>query len=246
MDELKEISREDKVRILFGVKANKFDAKVRMETIKDYKKQWAGLQKIRTDLNVSAENLKSSERYPEYNDELFKNVSTEDIKTLAKSIAQTIDKYISEQFVESWMKTIDVAFEDEVEINDRKNYLKILLKMEPLATYKAMSRSCDFLRKLEESKGNRSAYQRTLNEISKYCSEVTTTADVVNDLEFVTSSKYHGVIKAVTIGLEANPLTKNPNNVKDAYRAANESALKKVFSKRDKEECVDGPQPGEE
>lgn len=230
---------------------DKYEPEKRKSTIKNYQENWDALQGILEDIKtkgvkVSEEDLSLSKRFPEYDDALFGSLSTKELGIISDELRRTISFYINKYFVESWKNTIEHSFDGEEKIEDRINYLDTLLKMEPVETYKAMSISCYFLNKLEEAKGKRSSYQKVLNEIAEHCSEVPATADAVNYLDFAINSKYPGVIKAVTIGLKANPLTKDPNNVKNAYRPTYETVLGNVFAKRDKEENEVGSQPGEE
>lgn len=204
--------------------------------VKAYVKFRKGLEDLRKKLNITIDNSEEYEYFPKYNPESFDGVYSEHIAKSTIKMKNLIIDLINENYLESWTKAIETAYEGTDEIETRINNLKTFIKMDPILTYDAMSVSTEFINRLEKtSHENRYKYINTLNGIKQFCANVPNADKVINLLDTVIYSKYDGVIDSVKSGIKKNPSTKSPENVDAYFRTVEAAKLKRVFAEREPE-----------
>lgn len=204
--------------------------------VKAYVKFFNGLEKIRKELNITTENSEQFEYFRKYDKVLFEGFNTKDIALMTIKMKNLIIKLINENYLETWTKAIETAYEGTGEAESRINNMKTFIKMDPILTYDAMSVSTEFVNRLEKtSHENRYKYINTLNGIKQFCANVPNADKIINLLDMVIYSKYEGVIDSVKAGIKKNPSTKSPDNVDAYFRTVEAAKLKRVFPEREPE-----------
>lgn len=202
--------------------------------VKAYVKFLNGLEKIRKELNIAIENSEQFEYFCKYDKGLFEGFNTKDIAFMTIKMKNLIIKLINDNYLESWTRAIEMAYEGTAEIETRINNMKTFIKMDPVLTYDAMSVSTEFIEQLEKTSKNEKDYKDTLDGIELFCSKISSGNEAINLLDTVIYSKYDGVDEAIANGIIQNPKTKSADNVKIYFRTVEEKR-KKVFNNQPKE-----------